>query len=309
MTLNRYVYSAVRIVPYPASGEFVNIAVIAGSDETGEWLLKAISNESRVRQFCGPEALAAAHDALSQIGFLLDFQAWITNEQSEEDEREKFVISEEVSEKWLTRLFEQNQRVVQFSSPAPVLATSVESAMELVFPRVTVQPERRTSARLTKWRLLSDLNRNFLSAGFGPGDFLRNTVLTASGQKMFTHPLDFLIVDVDAVELIQSWSFQVASQVALARDVKAWGWTLKELQEHGGSVSVETRSIRIPREIPICVVIAPPVDDQPSSIFDEALGVFEELGAEIKRHGEESTVAAKASELLAKRRGGFSLNE
>jgi hypothetical protein len=43
----RYVYSVVRYVPNPASGEFVNIGVIAGSDETGDWSLRQAGNQRR----------------------------------------------------------------------------------------------------------------------------------------------------------------------------------------------------------------------------------------------------------------------
>jgi hypothetical protein len=309
VTLTRYVYSTVRVVPYPASGEFVNIAVIAGSDETGEWSLRTVPNESRVRQFCGPDALAAAHDALSHIGFMIDLQSWIISDQRDEDDRLRFGSEEEVSEKWLLRLFERSQRVVQFSPPAPVLASTVDNAIDLVFPRVTVQPEKRTSTRLTKWRIMSDLGRGFLSAGLRPDDFLRNINLTVSGQKTFTHPLDFVIVSGDAVELVQGWSFQLASRSTLARDVKAWGWTLRELKQHGGTVQAEKRSIDIPKDIPICVVVAPPADEASRPIYDEALGVFEELSADVKQHGQEPAVASKAAQLVAKHRGALGYAE
>jgi hypothetical protein len=36
----KYVYSVVRFVPDTFRGEFVNVAVIAGYEETGEWLVR-----------------------------------------------------------------------------------------------------------------------------------------------------------------------------------------------------------------------------------------------------------------------------
>jgi Protein of unknown function (DUF3037) len=38
--VTRYVYSTVRIVPRVGAGEAVNFAVIAGSDQTGEWEIR-----------------------------------------------------------------------------------------------------------------------------------------------------------------------------------------------------------------------------------------------------------------------------
>ena len=47
---NKYIYSVLRFVPNPASGEFVNIGAIVGSDENGEWELRTVENAKRARQ-------------------------------------------------------------------------------------------------------------------------------------------------------------------------------------------------------------------------------------------------------------------
>jgi hypothetical protein len=101
-----------------------------------------------------------------------------------------------------------------------------------------------------------------------------------------------------ARQLVQTWSFQVASQDALSRDVKAWGWTIRELLDHGGVATTKGRTITVPRNVDIQVVVAPPEPGQPSVVYREARSVFDELNIHVVSHGEESLVASKAADLL-----------
>lgn len=302
--IGRYLFSAVRVVPNPAAGEFVNIAAIAGSDETGEWAVRILPDERRARQFCGAAAIAAAHDTIARIGYLVDLSAWLRDIEYEQGDEPKDDVAAalKVGEEWLGRLHLENHRAVQFSAPAPVLAASVEDALDLVFPRVTVQPTRRPS-RLTKWRLISSLGQSYLEAGLEPEDLKRNVTLLAQGPRLFTHGIDFAVSNGRVLQLAQTWSFRVASQDALARDVKAWGWTMKELREHGGLVRTRKRSLEVAPAVEMQTIIAPPAPGQPNGVYEEALGVFEELGVTVHPHGEEEIVAAAAAELVAKATG------
>jgi hypothetical protein len=304
VTQGRYLYSTVRVVPSPATGEFANIAVIAGSDESGQWSLRLLPDQGRARQFCGPDAISAAHDVLAQLGSMIDLHDWIVEGGGEADEDPDLVQADEVSERWLQDLYERSHRVVQFSPPAPVLADNVDAALDLVFPRVTVAPERRAHQRLTKWRLLSDLLRSYLSVGLKPSDFYHHrATLVAGGPKRFTYPIDFVVANGSAVQLVQTWSFQVSRQSDLARDVKAWGWTVKEFQDHGGAVTTPDRTLNVPSDVDIQVVVAPPESDQASAVYEEASGVFEELNVAVREHGTEREVADLAARLLAEAQG------
>jgi hypothetical protein len=308
MSQGRYLYSTVRVVPSPATGEFANIAVIAGSDESGQWSLRLLPDQSRARQFCGPDAVSAAHDVLARLGSLIDLHAWMVEGGEEADEEPDLARAGEVSERWLQDLYERSHRVVQFSPPAPVLADNVDAALDLVFPRVTVAPERKARQRLTKWRLLSDLFRSYLAVGLKPGEFYHHrATLVAGGPKRFTYPIDFAVANGSTVQLVQTWSFQVSRQSDLARDVKAWGWTMKEFQDHGGAVATPERTLHVPSDVNIQVLIAPPESDQPSAVYEEARGVFEELDVVITAHGAEREVADLAVRLLAEAQGRRSL--
>ena len=43
----RYMYSVIRFVPDPIRGEFVNVGVLAGSDESSEWDLRMVESLKR----------------------------------------------------------------------------------------------------------------------------------------------------------------------------------------------------------------------------------------------------------------------
>jgi hypothetical protein len=70
--MRRYVYSLVRCVPDPQTGEFVNVGAIAGDPETGDWSLRQVSNESRVRRLAGSSQLEAVHRFLTTVGIQID---------------------------------------------------------------------------------------------------------------------------------------------------------------------------------------------------------------------------------------------
>ena len=49
--MSRYLYSIIRCLPDPQTGEFVNVGVIAGDPATGDWAVRRLSNIERIRRF------------------------------------------------------------------------------------------------------------------------------------------------------------------------------------------------------------------------------------------------------------------
>jgi hypothetical protein len=296
----RYVYSAVRVVPNPATGEFANMAAIAGSDETGEWSIRSLQNERRIRGFCGADALLAAHDFLTRLGMSVDLDERLLDEEglvSFED----FAGRRDgplMRERWLQELADRNRHTVQLSNPAPVLASSAEDALDSIFEHLVVEPEPRRKS-LTKHRLLSNLNFQYLKAGLeAEQQFSYGAQLSSSGPKDYRHTIDYIVGEESAVQIVQAWSFQVAGQAMLSRDVKAWGWTMRELLEHGGNAITKTRRVPVPRDVEIEVVLAEPVADEPVDAYREALSVCADLSVPVHPHGDERSVAAEAVRLL-----------
>jgi hypothetical protein len=291
----RYIFSTVRVVPDPGSGEFANIAAIAGSDETGDWIIRGLQNEQRVRQFCGPYALEAAHDFISRVGFQIDWSSFITDWDDLGDDAEG---SERVTEKWLSEIADRQHRVVQLSSPRPIMAASASAALDLVFEHTMPEPEKRTRV-FTKWALVSSMQKAYRRAG------LERNVSFVSGATLetqaFRYPIDFVVTSEShkAVQITQMWSFRTAAAQEHPRDIKAWGWTLEKLRSEGGTARGRERLyVEVPPNVDIEVIVVPPEDEALNRAYEEALAVFSDVNAHVNRHGQEQLVADKGAKLL-----------
>lgn len=128
----RYVFSVVRYVPDPATGEFVNIGAIAGSDETGDWSLRLAGNPKRARAFGPPESLNAVFAFMTEVGNRIDDHAL----SLDADTPGSGPADDEVSEEWLLELHRRHRYIVQLTPPAPVVADSAEEALSHIFARI-----------------------------------------------------------------------------------------------------------------------------------------------------------------------------
>src|SRR5260221_14556979 len=115
--MNRYLYSLVRCVPDPRTGEFVNVGAIAGDPVTGDWSVRQIANESRIRKFAGGASLDAAHSFLTRVGLQIDE----TRALMEDDAAVTLL-----GDSWLQSLHHDHRNVVQLSPPAPMVAEDAE---------------------------------------------------------------------------------------------------------------------------------------------------------------------------------------
>ena len=125
----RHVYSIARYVPNTASGERVNIGLLAGSEATGEWALRIAADRSRARCLGGSEqTLEAVFAYLRRLAG--DIAAGPGGEPP----------SEECSEEWLRDLAGRQLGVVQFSQPLPAVAAGAEAALSMLWPDLIVGP-------------------------------------------------------------------------------------------------------------------------------------------------------------------------
>ena len=77
-----------------------------------------------------------------------------------------------------------------------------------------------------------------------------------------------------AKRLTQCWSFQVKDTESVLNEVKAWGWTMRDLRRSGGEIRTSTRRIQVPGEVELSVVYAPMADTKPEEFTEEAIEVF-----------------------------------
>ena len=110
----RHVYSVVRYVPNVASGERVNIGMVAGSDDTGEWLMRIADDRTRALQLGGGlNTVTAVFDGMKEIAD---------------------GVPGEGSEAWLKDLHDKQRGVVQFSPLLPVDAENAAAAIAMLWP-------------------------------------------------------------------------------------------------------------------------------------------------------------------------------
>jgi len=140
----RHVYSIIRYVPNTASGERVNIGLLAGSEATGEWYLQAVTERSRARYLGGSEqTLDAVFEYLQRLA------------DSIKDENGG-PPSEECSEEWIRDLAGRQLGVVQFSQPLPMEADGAKSAIAMLWSDLIVEQAGVDLRALDQIRTSSD---------------------------------------------------------------------------------------------------------------------------------------------------------
>jgi hypothetical protein len=103
-----------------------------------------------------------------------------------------------------------------------------------------------------------------------------------------------------AVQLVRCWSFQLPNQEALAEQLKAWAWVVRELREHGGG-QAETHRIAAADRLEVGSVYIPPVTDGPNDAFQEAGAVFEGLEVAVFTPDAAGTLGSRAAAALSTR--------
>ncbi len=276
----RFVYSAIRFVPDPARGEFVNFGVVVGSDETGEWDVRVAGNQKRARRI----------DDNGVLPVLLQF----TNELGKQvDRAEEFYLLENssMSEAWLTKAWQECNNVVQFSRPAPIAANSLEEALGLMFGKLVVDPESSALAYKRKTTAVSALRRAYVEVGIKKGAHLFEST-TVQAEK-HAENFDFAVANGKVVQLSQAWSFQLPNQKELSESIKSFAWTVAHVRKSGGvALTPQGNSIEVPRNVDVAALFIPPTKAR--EVFDEAGAAFNEVRVELVEIGHETELSARA---------------
>ena len=208
----RLVYSLVRFVPDPARGEFVNVGAIVGSDDSSEWQIRQVENAVRARAFDEQSVLDAVWSFIDRVGSHID--------KFEQATESLFGPAFEQSEDWLAQMYRDHQNVVQLSPPTPMVADSADDAMDRVFELMVVDPALRKYRFQKKHAALAAVRSAYAHRSLRKGTDLRERVLLQTAHH--SGRFDFAVTNGRALQLTQTWSFQVPDQEALAEQVKAW---------------------------------------------------------------------------------------
>ena len=116
----RYVYTVVKFVPDTAPAECVNVGVIVGSDETGEWAMQRVSDTAR----------AAAIGGDSAEILIADLFEWLDVEMERLLERSALGANEQYLDDFAVRCHRGYNQIRQ---SAPIVADSLQEALDSAF--------------------------------------------------------------------------------------------------------------------------------------------------------------------------------
>ena len=257
----KYHYSVIRFVPSPTRGEFVNLGVIVGSDATDEWAMELVGRKSRAAKLDDAGILPLVSTELQRLQLRF----------SGDDEESSWSDGPEINEVWLAEMASQSRNVVQYTPPQPILAVDVAAAMEKLWNTFIVDhvPQKRES--LSRHQIRTRYLKSLQQFQLTP-DQLKAKVKLSTGHS--TTSIDVAVYNGVAKRLTQCWSFQVKDTESVLNEVKAWGWTMRDLRRSGGEIRTPTRRIQVPGEVELSVVYAPMADTKPDEFTEEAIEVF-----------------------------------
>jgi len=290
-----YRYSMLRFVPDSARGEFVNIGAIAGDDDSGDWELRLIQNPRR----------AKAIDDQSRLGTALAF-ADVVQEHIAAVDQAPGTGQEPMSTALLERWAREMQNVVQVSAPTPIVASSAEAALDVVFLELVVDPAARQLRFEKKHRAVAETSRAYRRHHV-PEDSIARRILVTSGP--YDSTFDFAVFNGRVVQLVQCWSFQLPDQATLAAEVRAWAWVVAELRRRGGQLRLGERRVPVPQgpELEVASVYLPPSAAQTETkAFGEARAAFAETNVQSYTPDSADLVAMSAASRLHIPGGGRS---
>lgn len=280
-----YQFSLIRFVPDPARGEFVNIGAIAGSDDSGDWDVRLLSNYRRAKALDPAGVLPAA----------LGFAAGLDRRVAAIDQLPG-TGSEPVSLASLRQLAADMQNIVQLSPPAPVVAETAEGALDLVFDQLIVDPSQHRFRFEKKHRAQGEARKAYRAHDV-PKDAVQEGARVSSGA--YGDTFDFAVHNGRALQLVQCWSFQLPDQEGLAEEVKSWSWVVHELRSQGGSLATAGGELEIVDSTEVAAVCILPVEGSDAPAYAEAVAAFEELGVEALTPEQADRIGATAAALLA----------
>ncbi len=226
----RYDYCVVRFVPDTFKAEFVNVGLIVGNAELGEWKVRRVQNGERASRFRNGAPLTAVWayiDDLNELaGDLADGDA---------------PADGTFGTGWLAGEHRRLQNLVQLSAPLPVLADTVDEAMSKLWDQMVVDPDRqaRASAQPTRSALL----QAYLGAEVDQRLIHENYHARVGNQD---ERVDFVIGNGHVAQVAHAWTFRGQNLDRTVRNIKAWSWTLRDVRDRDGGIPSSPRTAGSP---------------------------------------------------------------
>ncbi|MFC4535068.1 DUF3037 domain-containing protein [Sphaerisporangium dianthi] len=287
--MGRYIYSIVRCLPDPRTGEFVNVGAVAGDPATGDWAVRRLSNTDRIKKFAPPPAIDVTDRFLARM----------SSEIGEAREALETETSHALGDDWLLKLHHDHRNIAQLSPPAPIVAAHAEAALDIIFDHMIIDPASQPrQVTVGKDRVVQDLRRAYARADI-PAHLLRPKSDVFIGDRLHS-TVDIAVANGEVLQLAQGWSFRVTGSERLLTQVKAWGFALERLRRGDEAKVVDARGrvSEVGSDVDLQVVIATPETPQQDTAYEEAEQVFQAIGAEIHPVEDVGAVSARAASLV-----------
>lgn len=254
----KYQYSVIRFVPSPVRGEFVNLGLLLGSDQTGEWLIEVVSSKTRAAKLDENNLLPIVATDLQRLQSTVEAYT----------DPDMFDPQVEISESWLSDLARNSRNQLQFTRPNVVVAAHINEAFEKLWSRLVVEslPAQRSSitkATVTA-RYVAALKQQHLNR-----HHMKKRVKLETGRSHTN--IDVAVHNGVVKDITQCWSLQIKLAEPVLNEIKAWGWTIKTLRDQGGTIHTGDGQLRVPGDVRVGVVYA--ASDDPE-VMEEAFDVF-----------------------------------
>ena len=258
----RYVYSVIRFVPNPTRGEFVNVGMLAGSEETGEWEVQTISRAGRATSLDSNKSWPIVSQQIAELSATLEEFTRVQEDLTVTPDLPQ------IGEAWLSQLVDDWANMVQLSRPRPIVAESVDEVFDLLWPKFILESRARELG-ITKGSAVAQVKRSLIRHRITQEKFeIRPTLRTERSHSL----IDLAVHNGHVVHLTQCFSFQVADAERVLDDVKSWAWTIRGLRKDGGTIEAKDGQLPVDRDVPVAAVCVAPTTD--NAAFHEAGAAF-----------------------------------
>lgn len=271
--MDLYEVWAVRYLPEPIRGEFINVGVLAGRDDSeggGDWVLKTVSSFKRAQCLGGTPSHIAP--------YLEDLAARVDPPQAPAS----LLTADSEGARWsrneIERLRVHSYGTVQFSRPMPAMAESAAEAADMVFDALVLAPEVEKTHRprtIVRNRLQTALQADARIGGRFTS--VRNVKAGRALARM-----DFSVGSTQSRFLARAWAFDIENTSSLEKDLGQWSWATSRIREGGGEArpasSTGARSLSVPRTVPIAALYSAPT----TANGRDALAFAQEAWAELE---------------------------
>ncbi len=262
----RYVYSLIRFVPNPTRAEFLNVGLIAGSDVSEEWEIRAIQSPRRVSRFDEDGLSPEVRRQIESLSREIETYADSRQQPQLFDEP----ASPTINEAWLTGLAHNHRNLLQFTAPTPVKADSSQQVFDLLWDEFILEPGPSVRRRYGRPQVRALTRQALLEVGLRPERIQSGRRLEGPAGRT---SIDLCLANGRVEQLTQCWSLDVSDRDALVSELQSWAWTVRQLRQTGGIVADKASQLPVDHNVPIAVIVspAPSPDDAAATLFSEIL--------------------------------------